>query len=192
MSDHPLDPFECKAGGKCELHEMARVTGLEHVRYNHGAQNHLDLEVDNSNPYFAFDPTRCILCSRCVRACDDRQATFALTIDGRGFDSLMSPGSASALDRLRMRLLRRLRAGLPDRRADGKDGVRKRAAPIARLITTCGYCGVGCSFKAEVKGDEVVRMVPNKNGLTEPRPFMRQGPLCLGLRDSSRPRQANR
>ena len=91
MSDHPLDPFECKAGGKCELHQMAAAVGLEQMRYPAG-RNHLDLPVDDSNPYFSFDPTRCILCSRCVRACDDIQGTFALTIDGRGFASLMSPG----------------------------------------------------------------------------------------------------
>ena len=91
MSDHPLDPFECKAGGKCELHEMAAAVGLEHVRYPN-AHNHLDSPIDDTNPYFAFDPSRCIVCSRCVRACNDVQGTFALTIEGRGFGSQMTPG----------------------------------------------------------------------------------------------------
>jgi len=164
MSDHPLDPFECKAGGKCELHEMARVVGLEQVRYDHHGRNHLSLAVDDSNPYFSFDPSRCILCSRCVRACDEIQGTFALTIEGRGFNSLMSPGEhqhyidsecvscgacvqACPTDALMEKSL--LERGIGDR----------------AVVTTCGYCGVGCSFKAEMRGDEIVRMVPNKDGM---------------------------
>jgi formate dehydrogenase major subunit len=92
MSDHPIDPFECKAGGKCELHEMANAVGLVHVRYEDDGRNHQHLPIDDSNPYFSFDPSRCIVCSRCVRACDETQGTFALTIEGRGFNSQMVAG----------------------------------------------------------------------------------------------------
>jgi len=164
MSDHPLDPFECKAGGRCELHEMAKVVGLTQVRYAAGGRTHHDLPADASNPYFTFDPARCIVCSRCVRACDDVQGTFALTIEGRGFDSQMTAGQheryidsecvscgacvqACPTDALMEKTV--LAAGQADR----------------AVVTTCGYCGVGCSFKAELRGDEVVRMVPNKDGL---------------------------
>src|SRR6516165_591026 len=164
MSDHPLDPFECKAGGKCDLHEMAQAVGLEHVRYNHGGRNHLALEVDASNPYFSFDPTRCILCSRCIRACDERQGTFALTIDGRGFDSLMSPGQHQHYSESECVSCGACVQACPTDALMEKTLLEKGAAQRA-VITTCGYCGVGCSFKAEVRGDEVVRMVPNKNGL---------------------------
>jgi len=163
MSDHPLDPFECNAGGKCELHEMARVVGLEHVRYDHGGRNHLDLAVDDSNPYFSFDPTRCILCSRCVRACDDIQGTFALTIDGRGFNSLMSPGQHQHYIDSECVSCGACVQACPTDALMEKTLLEKGRAERA-VITTCGYCGVGCSFKAEVKGGEVVRMVPNKDG----------------------------
>ena len=63
-----------------------------------------------------------------------------------------------------MRLLRRLRAGLPDRDAEREVGHRRSARPTQSVVTTCAYCGVGCSFKAEMHGDEVVRMVPYKDG----------------------------
>ena len=172
MSDHPLDPFECKAGGKCELHEMARVTGLDHVRYNHGGKNHLDLQVDDSNPYFAFDPTRCILCSRCVRACDDTQGTFALTIEGRGFDSLMSPGQHQHYIDSECVSCGACVQACPTDALMEKTLLEKGRADRA-IVTTCGYCGVGCSFKAEVKGDEIVRMVPNKDG------FPNHGHSCV-------------
>jgi formate dehydrogenase major subunit len=62
-----------------------------------------------------------------------------------------------------MRELRRLRAGLPHRHAAGKSVICS-ASPSTARITTCAYCGVGCGFKAEMKGNEVVRMVPWKDG----------------------------
>ena len=119
---------------------------------------------DESNPYFTFDPSKCIVCSRCVRACEEVQGTFALTIDGRGFDSSRVAGHGRAVHRLGMRLLRRLRAGLPDRDARSKRSVIEIGQPEHSVVTTCAYCGVGCSFKAEMRGDEVVRMVPYKDG----------------------------
>ncbi len=164
MSDHPLDASECKADGNCELHRMAREVGLERVRYNHGARTHLDLPIDDSNPYFAFDPTRCILCSRCVRACDDIQGTFALTIDGRGFNSLMSPGQHQHyVDSECVSCGACVQACPTD--ALMEKTVLEKGVGDRTVVTTCGYCGVGCSFKAEVRGDEIVRMVPNKDGM---------------------------
>ncbi|MGH7917073.1 MAG: molybdopterin-dependent oxidoreductase, partial [Candidatus Binataceae bacterium] len=162
MSDHPLDPFECKAEGKCELHEMARQVGLTQMRYGAG-HNHLALARDESNPYFTFDPTRCILCSRCVRACDDTQGTFALTIEGRGFASLMSPGQhQSYIDSECVSCGACVQACPTDALMEKTFLERGRADRA--IVTTCGYCGVGCSFKAEMRGGRIVRMVPNKDG----------------------------
>jgi formate dehydrogenase major subunit len=87
ISDHPLDCLTCPTNGDCELQDMAGATGLREVRYGYDGANHLDAKKDKSNPYFTFDPSKCIVCSRCVRACEEVQGTFALTIDGRGFDS---------------------------------------------------------------------------------------------------------
>ena len=96
---------------------MAGAVGLREVRYGYDGANHLTSGKDASNPYFTFDPAKCIVCSRCVRACEEVQGTFALTIDGRGFASQGRGGHGRGFPRLRMRLLRRLRAGLPDRDA---------------------------------------------------------------------------
>src|SRR5580704_16935609 len=87
ISDHPLDCLTCPANGHCELQDMAGVVGLREVRYGYEGENHLDAPKDESNPYFTFDASKCIVCSRCVRACDEQQGTLALTIQGRGFDS---------------------------------------------------------------------------------------------------------
>src|SRR5215475_5867635 len=90
ISDHPLDCLTCPANGHCELQDMAGVVGLREVRYGYEGANHLQSEKDTSNPYFTFDPSKCIVCSRCVRACDEQQGTLALTIQNRGFESTVS------------------------------------------------------------------------------------------------------
>lgn len=82
ISDHPLDCLTCSANGDCELQDMAGAVGLQEVRYGYEGENHLTGDIDDSNPYFSFDPTKCIVCSRCVRACDEVQGTLALTIEG--------------------------------------------------------------------------------------------------------------
>ena len=87
ISDHPLDCLTCSANGDCELQDQAGAVGLRDVRYGYDGANHLQAAKDESNPYFDFDPAKCIVCSRCVRACDEVQGTFALTIDGSGFNS---------------------------------------------------------------------------------------------------------
>ncbi len=163
ISDHPLDCLTCSANGDCELQDMAGTVGLREVRYGYEGSNHLQAETDNSNPYFSFDASKCIVCSRCVRACDEVQGTFALTISKRGFDSHVS-------------------AGIEENFLDSECvscGACVQACPTATLMeksvidhgipehsveTTCAYCGVGCTFNAEMKGDQVVRMVPAKSG----------------------------
>src|SRR5271170_796009 len=92
ISDHPLDCLTCSANGDCELQDMAGAVGLRDVRYGYSGANHLVGKKDLSNPYFEYDATKCIVCSRCVRACEEVQGTYALTILGRGFDSVVSPG----------------------------------------------------------------------------------------------------
>src|SRR6476620_3604299 len=163
ISDHPLDCLTCAANGDCELQDMAGAVGLRDVRYGYEGESHTKQEKDESNPYFTFDPSKCIVCSRCVRACEEVQGTFALTIEGRGFDSRVSPGMQESFV--------------------GSDcvscGAGSQACPTATLteksvieigqpehsvVTTCAYCGVGCTFKAEMRGEEVVRMVPYKDG----------------------------
>ena len=163
ISDHPLDCLTCSANGDCELQDMAGAVGLREVRYGYDGANHLEAVKDESNPYFTFDPAKCIVCSRCVRACDEVQGTLALTISGRGFESKVS-------------------ASIDEKFIDSECvscGACVKACPTATLIektvieigqpersvlTTCASCGVGCSFKAQVRGNEVVRMVPHDDG----------------------------
>ena len=162
ISDHPLDCLTCPANGNCELQDMAGVVGLREVRYGYDGDNHLQAPKDTSNPYFTFDPSKCIVCSRCVRACDEVQGTFALTVQGRGFGSTIAAGPTNFLDSECVSCGACVQA-CPTATLMEKS-IADQGQPDHAVTTTCAYCGVGCSFRAEMKGDEVVRMVPHKDG----------------------------
>lgn len=175
ISDHPLDCLTCSANGDCELQDMAGAVGLRDVRYEavdthfrvkntSGEANPSYTPRDDSNPYFSYDPQKCIVCSRCVRACEEVQGTFALTIEGRGWDSRVSFGAktdnALASDCVSCGACVQ---ACPTATLQEKS-VIEIGTPERSVITTCAYCGVGCSFKAEMRGDELVRMTPYKHG----------------------------
>ena len=162
ISDHPLDCLTCATNGDCELQDMAGAVGLRDVRYGYAGENHLDQEKDKTNPYFTFDPSKCIVCSRCVRACEEVQGTFALTIEGRGFDSKVSAGNKDFMESECVSCGACVQA-CPTATLIEKT-VEEHGVPDRSETTTCAYCGVGCSFNAEMKGEEVIRMVPNKDG----------------------------
>ncbi|QID17940.1 formate dehydrogenase subunit alpha [Nitrogeniibacter mangrovi] len=167
ISDHPLDCLTCSANGNCELQDMAGVVGLREVRYGMSGENHFDAAsaapVDTSNPYFAYDASKCIVCNRCVRACEETQGTFALTISGRGFDSRVAAGESEDFFDSECVSCGACVQACPTATLMEKSVIDKGQAERS-VTTVCAYCGVGCSFKAEVKGNEVVRMVPNKDG----------------------------
>jgi formate dehydrogenase major subunit len=174
ISDHPLDCLTCAANGDCELQDMAGAVGLRDVRYgyeggNHvfaksnGAANAAWMPKDESNPYFTYDPSKCIVCSRCVRACEEVQGTFALTISGRGFESRVSPGMSESFLGSECVSCGACVQACPTATLTEKS-VIEIGQPEHSVVTTCAYCGVGCTFKAEMRGEEVVRMVPYKDG----------------------------
>jgi formate dehydrogenase major subunit len=163
ISDHPLDCLTCGANGDCELQDMAGAVGLRNVRYGFEGANHLQAKKDESNPYFTYDPSKCIVCNRCVRACEETQGTFALTISGRGFDSRVSPGQDQAFMDSECVSCGACVQACPTATLQDKS-VISLGMPTKSVVTTCAYCGVGCGFKAEVKGEQVVRMTPWKDG----------------------------
>ena len=174
ISDHPLDCLTCSANGDCELQDMAGAVGLREVRYGYEGENHVFakgkeglanenwLGKDASNPYFTYDPTKCIVCNRCVRACEEVQGTFALTITWRGFASRVAAGPTDFLGSECVSCGACVQA-CPTATLMENSAIQM-GQPEHSKVTTCAYCGVGCSFKAEMQGDRVVRMVPYKAG----------------------------
>ena len=171
LSDHPVDCAGC-ARGSCDIARLAAQVGVAEVRFGLG-RSHADAPVDASNPYFTFDPSACIVCSRCVRACGEIQGTFALTVVGRGFDSAVSAGGTDFLASDCVSCGACVQA-CPTAALQEKS-LASLGMPTRAVVTTCAYCGVGCSFRAEVRdelpddaghpgGTTVVRMVPWKDG----------------------------
>ena len=171
VSDHPLDCDDCPANGHCELQDAAEVTGITGSRYARG-KTQRGVAPDVSNPYFDFNPDLCIVCSRCVRACDETQSTLALTIEGRGFGSRVSASEHQPFLASECVSCGACVEACPTAALSEKS-LASLGQPERAVATTCGYCGVGCSLKAEVKQETVVRMVPNRAGQAN------QGHACI-------------
>ncbi|PZN33757.1 MAG: formate dehydrogenase subunit alpha [Proteobacteria bacterium] len=172
VSDHPLDCDTCPGNGHCELQDMAEKVGITESRYDVGGKTHQGSPKDTSNPYFAFDPDLCIVCSRCVRACDEIQGTLALTIESRGFDSKVAASQAESFLDSECVSCGACVEACPTAALSEKSLIEMGRAQTA-TTTTCAYCGVGCSFKVETQGTKVVRMVPNRDGKAN------QGHACV-------------
>ena len=140
ISDHPLDCLTCPANGNCELQDMAGAVGLRDVRYGYEGDNHLTQDKDESNPYFTFDPTKCIVCSRCVRACDEIQGTLALTVEGRGFESKIASGPTDFMNSECVSCGACVQA-CPTSTLMEKS-IADQGQPDHAVTTTCAYCGV--------------------------------------------------
>jgi formate dehydrogenase major subunit len=162
LSEHPLDP----AGARTELRHVAATVGLSDTSY--GARPARAAAArDESNPYFTFDAEQCIVCSRCVRACDEVQGTFALTVQGRGLESKIAASQDEPFLESECVSCGACVEACPTTALMEKS-VSRMGQPERAITTTCAYCGVGCSLEAEVRGSngatEVVRMVPSRDG----------------------------
>ena len=163
ISDHPL--------GLPDLFGERQLRTADRRRRGRPARRPLRLrrckppfgDDDGSNPYFNFDASKCIVCSRCVRACEEVQGTFALTIQGRGFASKVAAGMDEPFLTSECVSCGACVQACPTATLMEKSVV-ELGQPEHSVVTTCAYCGVGCSFKAEMRGDQVVRMVPWKDG----------------------------
>ncbi len=180
VSDHPLACDTCPASGHCELESVAARVGVTDTRYGLDGARHAHLAKDASNPYFTFDPTLCIVCSRCVRACDEQQGTLALTVQGRGFGSKIAASEDQPFLDSECVSCGACVEACPTGALTEKSLIAYGKAEKA-VETTCAYCGVGCSFKAETKpataaaslGTQIVRMVPSRAG------HANQGHACV-------------
>jgi formate dehydrogenase major subunit len=163
LSDHPQDCSSCASRDDCELQDLAQELGLRSSGYGNAGANHLQQPCDESNPYFVYDPARCILCNRCVRSCEEVQGSYALTISGRGFAARMTPGQGQSYMESECVSCGACVAACPTGALLEKN-VREHGLPERATVTTCAYCGVGCGLRVETRGEQVIRMVPWKDG----------------------------
>src|SRR5262249_11886165 len=151
VSDHPVKSLDHSKADNFDLIELAKDVGLTENRYGFDGERHRNPGIDDTNPYFSFDPAKCIVCSRCVRACEEVQGTFALTVSGRGFDSIIAAGMDEDFIKSECVSCGACVQACPTGSLREKN-VNQMGQPEWSKVTTCAYCGVGCSFKAEMKG----------------------------------------
>jgi formate dehydrogenase major subunit len=173
LSEHPVG--SCPDSSRCELESLAEEHGLTASRYA-AAQTprarQMPTPSDASNPYFRFDNDLCIVCSRCVRACEETQGTFALTIEGRGLDSRVAASQDQPFLESECVSCGACVEACPTGALMEKS-LLTAGLPQQSVTTTCAYCGVGCSLIAEVTEGVVTRMVPNRDGRAN------QGHACV-------------
>ena len=173
VSEHPIG--RCPPESRCDLERLAGEHGLAGSRYagGHAARAQATPQPpDLSNPYFRFDNDLCIVCSRCVRACEETQGTYALTIEGRGLESRVAASQSEPFLDSECVSCGACVEACPTGALLEKS-VIAAGLPQAAVTTTCAYCGVGCSLIAEVTDGAVARMVPDRNGRAN------QGHACV-------------
>ena len=154
LTDHPLDCLTCEVSGNCELHTVAAKVGIRGVRYPAGA-NHLDRPKDHSHPYMTSELSKCINCSRCVRACDEIQGQFVLSMHGRGFNAKIIKGLDESFADSSCVSCGACAQACPTSAISDKF-FSKSIEATKKTRTVCTYCGVGCNLTVATKGDEVL------------------------------------
>ena len=154
LTDHPLDCLTCEVNGNCELQTVAAQVGIRDVRYPAG-ENHLRYEKDNSHPYMTSDLSKCINCYRCVRACDEVQGQFVLSMAGRGFDNKIVKGADTTFDDSACVSCGACAQACPTSAiSDVFQSKAIQATDTTR--TVCTYCGVGCNLEVATKSGEIL------------------------------------
>ncbi len=154
LTDHPLDCLTCEVSGNCELQTVAAKVGIRGVRYPAGA-NHLDRPKDHSHPYMTSELSKCINCSRCVRACDEIQGQFVLSMHGRGFNAKIIKGLDESFADSSCVSCGACAQACPTSAISDKF-FSKSIEATKKTRTVCTYCGVGCNLTVATKGDEVL------------------------------------
>ena len=171
LTDHPLDCLVCEANNNCELQDVAASLGIRDVRY-HKPKNHLDRKKDTSHSYMRMDLSKCINCSRCVRACDEIQGQFVLTMSGRGFDAFISKDNNVSFGDSSCVSCGACAQTCPT--AAISDVFESKANLAAKKVrTVCSYCGVGCNLEVSVKGGDILSIQAPKDAETN------NGHTCL-------------
>lgn len=168
-SNHTKDCLGCDKSGECKLQDYCYEYGVENGSY---VGEKRALKVDMSNPFYYYNPNKCILCGKCVNVCKQLQCTSAIDMNERGFETHVGTPFEAGINKSTCvscgncvsvcpvgALMPKASKQLP----------KARSWDTKRTKTTCSYCGVGCQLEliskdGKVIGAEPVNAKPN-NGL---------------------------
>ena len=159
LSDHPLDCMTCEKAGKCKLQNYAYEYGLAESRFVGEDYETHEYPIDESNPFIVRDYNKCILCGRCVAACDRIQVSEALDFMNRGFASKIIAGMDRPLQDSPCVFCGRCVSVCPvgaltEKQARGKG----REWEMEKVRTICNYCGCGCTIELNIKNGRIVKV----------------------------------
>lgn len=169
LSNHPMECLTCDKSGNCKLQNYAYEYGLVDGSYTGDKRNK---KIDDSNPFYIYDPNKCILCGLCVRVCSELQCTNAINFENRGFDTKVATPFNQGLDNSRCVSCGNCVSVCPVGALTPKVKEKFRHWETHKVRTTCSYCGVGCQMDLLVKNDKVVGVEPAFDGLNK-------GLLCV-------------
>ena len=169
LSNHPMECLTCDKSGMCKLQDYAYEYGLIDGSFKGETR---DKKIDDSNPFYYYDPNKCILCGLCVRVCDELQCTNAIGFEDRGFDTIVATPFNQGLENSKCVSCGNCVSVCPVGALLPKAKVKFRHWETKKVRTTCSYCGVGCQMDLIVKANKVVGVEPAFDGLNN-------GLLCV-------------
>jgi len=167
LSNHKLECFSCGKNGDCQLQQYALDYGIDATSFTEGKRMPCHQE-DTSNPFFSYDPEKCIMCRCCARVCQLRQGRDVLSIANRGFETKMMPSYGQAFDQSICESCGNCVSSCPTGALTAKDTKEYRKWETHKIPTTCPHCGTGCQMNLLVKNNRLVGVEPldgpaNKN-----------------------------
>ena len=156
LHNHPNDCMHCEATGACELQSLTYQYGAKLGQFQ---TQKWGLPLIEDNPFITYEPTKCVVCARCVRICHEVVMADTLKLDQNGWRTLpvTTDGKPRSLDNCEFcgQCVSTCPTGaLTDRKSRGKG----RAMEVKKVKTTCSYCGTGCNYFLNIKDGKVVRV----------------------------------
>jgi formate dehydrogenase alpha subunit len=149
LAHHPLDCMTCDADGDCELQELAYQFGIKKSEFlveKEAFENPKETSWD-TNPFIQFDPQKCILCRRCVDACENQALVEAIGIAMRGSKSVVSTPFNIPLEGTDCQFCGACVQACPVGALVEKPRVgRGKIFNLKETDTVCAYCGTGCNI----------------------------------------------
>ena len=153
LSNHPQECFTCAQNGKCKFQDLCREYGVEESKY---AGEMIPREIDDSSPFFTYNPNLCILCHRCVNTCQKLTCRGAIGTTERGFKSVVSTAFGTNFIDSTCESCGNCVQACPTGALTMKRQKKYRVWETKKVLTTCPHCAVGCQYYLIVKDGKIV------------------------------------